>query len=613
MNTIKAIAIIAALSGLLSCGKHENSIRMNQVGFYPGQEKTMTLEEYNKTENVTINDSEGNVVWEGEACRSAVSPWSGKVRRIFDFSEITESGTYTIHAGKDSAAFTVSPDALRPLADAALTAFYHQRSGMDLDPEIAGKWARKGGHPDTIVYVHANAASESRPEGTVISSPKGWYDAGDYNKYVVNSGYSMGLMAQTFLMFPEVYDWGQKDKKDYWEYSRKMRSIYRPIYNELEYNADWLYTMQDPADGGVYHKLTTPSFEGFITPLECSKPRYVVQKSVTAALDFAGAMCSFAHIHGMSCTGADIDALKIYKNRYDKAESAYAWAKAHPEAFYHQDKLNEMYDPDVTTGAYGDDSADDEFFWAASELYCATQDPAYLEDVKAFMPEKFSLMSWGYVAPLGIFQWLQYEKRMLAQKPFWGDTPFGFRIGINEEEQEIIDRCKKMLLEYCDQSIEAVENSCYNSAYGNSPDDYAWGCASSFCDQAICFLYAYDITGDRKYADNAFRNVNYILGQNATGYCYVTGFGWKSPMFPHSRLCHSDGIEEPIPGLLVGGPNPGHNDKAEVEYHSDYPDESYEDVMPSYASNEICINWNASLVSAITWLSYIGNELDTTN
>ena len=99
--------------------------------------------------------------------------------------------------------------------------------------------------------------------------------------------------------------------------------------------------------------------------------------------------------------------------------------------------------------------------------------------------------------------------------------------------------------------------------------------------------------------------MNYILGQNATGYCYVTGFGKKSPMFPHSRLCHSDGIEEPIPGLLVGGPTPGHQDSAEVTYASSYPDESYEDVMPSYASNEIAINWNASLVAAINWLKYV--------
>ena len=609
MTRTLRLIVAAVVVSLCSCTETEEtcSIRINQVGFYPHQEKTLTLEEGNRSERITIRNSDGVQVWEGEAVREAVSPWSGKKRRIFDFSQITAPGKYMVLAGKESHEFVISENAYDHLAAAALTAFYHQRSGMDLDTAIAGKWARKGGHPDTLVYIHASAADSIRKEGSVISSPKGWYDAGDYNKYVVNSGYSMGLMAQAFLMFPEQYDWSKKEDTDYWDYIRKTVSIYKPLYNELDYNAEWLYTMQDPADGGVYHKLSTPSFEAFITPLECSKPRYVVQKSVTAALDFAGAMCSFAHIHGLSLSDHDINT-RIYKIRYDKAEAAYAWAKANPDAFYFQHKINEAYDPDITTGAYGDHDASDEFFWAASELYCATHKKEYLEDVKAFMPEKFSLMSWGYVAPLGIFQWIQYEKRLLAEKHLWGDLPF--RFGINEEEQKIIDRCKELLLEYCDKSLEEAEGSCYNSAYGNKPEDFRWGCASSFCDQAICFLYAYEITGDRKYADNAFRNVNYVLGQNATGYCYVTGFGTKSPMYPHSRLCHSDGIEEPIPGLLVGGPNPGQQDIAGVgRYHSDFPDESYEDVMPSYASNEIAINWNASLVAVTAWLASIGNEM----
>lgn len=601
MNTIKTIAIISALTGILSCGKKENSIRINQVGFYPGQEKTMTLEEYNKAEIVTITDAEGSVVWEGSADRAAVSPWSGKVRRIFDFSEITESGTYTIHAGKDSAAFTVCRDVLKPLADAALTAFYHQRSGMDLDPEIAGKWARKGGHPDTLVYVHASAASESRPEGTVISSPKGWYDAGDYNKYVVNSGYSMGLMANAFRVISLQYAYNKKDSRKFWD--------------ELEYNHDWLLTMQDPEDGGVYHKLTTPSFEGFITPGECQQKRYVVQKSVTASLDFA-AVCAemgstWAAHHGGNLE-ADINTRGVWEKAEDGAD-AYQWAKDNPEAFYHQDKMNGIYDPDVVTGAYGDGSASDELFWAATSQYMANYPgdrDVYLTDVIENMPEEFTLMSWGNVAALGVFNWIESELHHRKFGEFYSGLPDPYA----KQKEEIRGKCVKMLLEYCDESIKAAENSCYNSAYGNSPEDFGWGCTSSFCDQAICFLYAYELTGDRKYVDNAFRNVNYILGQNATGYCYVTGFGWKSPMHPHSRLCETDGIEEPIPGLLAGGPNPAQQDIAEVrKYHSSHPDESYEDVMPSYASNEVAINWNASLVAAITWLSYIGNELDTTN
>ena len=557
-SRILLLAAAAFLSG--SCAVESENIRINQVGFYPSQEKTLTLEQDNPGETISIYRA-GRKVWEGKAVRTAESPWSGKQRRVFDFSEISRPGTYTVKAGSEKAEFTVSENAFDALAEAALKGFYHQRSGMDLDPSVAGKWARKGGHPDTVVYIHSSAVSEGRPEGTVISSPKGWYDAGDYNKYVVNSGYSMGLMAEAALMFstPENAD------------RRKA------IHDELEYNAEWLYTMQDPSDGGVYHKLTNPEFEGFISPLECSKPRYVVQKSVTAALDYAGALCTFVEL------GDSPDPETIAK-----AEAAYAWAASNPSAFYFQERMNRTYDPDVSTGAYGDGSASDEFFWAASCLYRATGKTGYLEDVKRYMPESFSVMSWGNVSALGVFEWLRNGKN-----------------GVSADEQEIYERCLQMLLEYCDRSMESAETSCYNSPYGNSPRDFYWGCASTFCDQSVCFLFAFKLTGKAGYLKNAFRNVNYILGQNATGYCYVTGFGSKSPMFPHSRLCHSDGVVEPIPGLLVGGPNPGHNDKAEVTYSSSYPDESYEDVMPSYASNEIAINWNASLVAAVTWLAEI--------
>ena len=622
VQTHKTMKLITALlpfslAAIISCSSTEDSnksesIRINQVAFYPSQEKTLTLEPTNDSKKISIYKfGTEEKVWEGTALRTATSPWSGKERKVFDFSEITEPGTYTVKAGDESMNFTIDEHAYAELADEALLGFYHQRSGMDLDPAIAGQWARKGGHPDTEVLIHASAASESRPEGTIISSPKGWYDAGDYNKYVVNSGYSMGLMAEAFLMFPDVYD--RDSLEDYFEYCRNTQEIYNPLFEELLYNEEWMWTMQDPEDGGVYHKLTTPNFEGFITPTECHQQRYVVQKSVTAALDFAGALCSMAELNGMAWFGDDINA-RIYKHRYDKAEAAYAWAKAHPDAFYNQWEVNATYDPNITTGAYGDISADDEFFWAASSLYLATKKPEYLDDVKKYFPERFDLMTWGYVAPLGIFDWLQYEKIMKAEKvhytgeSYYDDAKDIYKYKeytITEQEQEIIDRCKAMLLEYCDAAIQDAEGSCFNSAYGNKPEDFRWGCASSFCDQAICFLYAYDITGDEKYLANAHRNVNYILGQNATGYCYVTGFGKKSPMFPHSRLCHSDGIEEPIPGLLVGGPNPGHQDASEVKYASDYPDESYEDVMPSYASNEIAINWNASLVAAINWLKYV--------
>ena len=81
----------------------------------------------------------------------------------------------------------------------------------------------------------------------------------------------------------------------------------------------------------------------------------------------------------------------------------------------------------------------------------------------------------------------------------------------------------------------------------------------------------------------------------------------ERPLLPQDhRLSSADGIEAPIPGLLVGGPNPGQQDiSSGLKYPSKQPDESYLDEEGSYASNEIAINWNASLVALAGWIDAV--------
>jgi endoglucanase len=120
----------------------------------------------------------------------------------------------------------------------------------------------------------------------------------------------------------------------------------------------------------------------------------------------------------------------------------------------------------------------------------------------------------------------------------------------------------------------------------------------------VALLFAHKLTNDQRYLVAAGENADYVLGRNALGFCFVTGFGTKSPMHPHHRISAADSVEKPFPGLLVGGPNPGQQDKADIKttYRSSLPDESYLDVVDSYASNEIAINWNAELVALMAWL-----------
>jgi endoglucanase len=108
----------------------------------------------------------------------------------------------------------------------------------------------------------------------------------------------------------------------------------------------------------------------------------------------------------------------------------------------------------------------------------------------------------------------------------------------------------------------------------------------------MVLVQAYRLTGDTAYRNAAVAALDYLLGRNATGYSFLTGYGSRSPRFPHHRPSASDTVDAPVPGLLVGGPNPGQQDKCDGD-PSSLPALSYTDAVCSYASNEIAINWNA--------------------
>ena len=570
---ISAVALFT--TGLLA--QSSVDIRYNQVGCYPQQEKVIVVEGMNPKGKVRVTMPNGKTVKPKKQVRKAVSPWSGKTRYVIDLGELTATGNYQVNVGNETCNLVVSDNPYHDIAKASLFFFYLMRSGIPI--ELGGKYNRPLGHPDTQVVVHNSAASPLRPAGTVVSSPYGWYDAGDYNKYVVNSAFSIGLMFAAY-----------EQKSNYFEALHtgipESGNHTPDLLDEMMFNLRWLLTMQDPADGGVYHKLTTPNFEDFIMPTDCKQQRYVVAKSVTASLDFAAVMADAARLFepiqhdypGFAAIAAAV------------AERAYQWAKEHPTAFYHQEQLK---DPAVSTGGYGDGNAHDEFFWAASALYRLTGKQQYLDDALQYKPQKFTTPSWGNVASLGAFEWLA---NMHASNDTNTLPEAVLQLGVDMLDQLIV---------FCDATIKSADTSCFQSSYGNSPRDFGWGClAEHCCCQALALLYADEMTGTTKYRRYAMQNADYLLGRNATGYCYVTGFGEKSPMHPHHRPSEADGIEEPFPGMLVGGPNPGQQDKRvlPVPYPSNFPDESYLDLMQSYASNEIAINWNASLVSFLCWL-----------
>ncbi|NUQ21065.1 MAG: endoglucanase, partial [Gemmatimonadaceae bacterium] len=122
--------------------------------------------------------------------------------------------------------------------------------------------------------------------------------------------------------------------------------------------------------------------------------------------------------------------------------------------------------------------------------------------------------------------------------------------------------------------------------------DWSWGSNGVAANEGVALLQAFRLTADSSYLDAAVAALDYLLGRNPTGYSFVTGYGAKTPHSPHHRPSASDTVAAPVPGLLVGGPNPGQQDRC-AGYPSRLPALSYLDDVCAYASNEIAINWNA--------------------
>ncbi|RRA97599.1 glycoside hydrolase family 9 protein [Larkinella rosea] len=561
------------------------AIRLNQVGFYPKATKiAIVVGESPADFQVTTPDLK-KVVFKGQLSEPRQNSISGKTARTADFSALKTAGTFVvlIPGLGHSQPFEIKTDVHRAVAIGSLKGFYYQRVSVDLPEKYAGRWSRPAGHvkEDGQVLVHPSAVSPGRPAGTVLSSPRGWYDAGDYNKYIVNSGITTGTLLSLYEDFPPFC---QKFQTNIPESGNQLPDV----LDESLWNLRWMLTMQDPADGGVYHKLTNARFDGMVMPDKATKERYVVQKSVTAALDFAAVMAQASRI--FKSFARNLPGLS--DSCRTAAVRAWKWARKNPDQLYRQNALNEQFDPDVVTGEYGDRDASDEWIWAAAELYVTTKDDAYYKAVNLFPDTKMPLPSWAQVRLLGYYTLLRFEKTL---------TPVG---------KQDLPRLKHQLTGFADELIQDVDKQAYQTVMGKTARDYIWGSSAVAANQGVALIQAYRLTNDKKYLRAALTNLDYLLGRNATGYCFVTGFGDKPVMNPHHRPSVADGVEAPVPGLLSGGPNGNapKQDKCEG-YTATSADEMFIDASCSYASNEIAINWNAPLVYVAAALEALQTSL----
>ncbi len=472
---------------------------------------------------------------------------SGDRVKLLDLGSLP-AGTYFLECESEKRKLIVTPQPWKSVSNALIKGFYYQRCGCALCETHSGVYA----HP----ACHTAAATDWQDRSIQKKIIGGWHDAGDYGKYVGPGAVAAAHLLYAWKQFPNSCS----DSLNIPETGNGIPDI----LNEARYELAWLLQMQH-AGGAFHHKLTKARFAPFIMPQEDRETEYLMPISHCAT----GAACACLALASRVYQTFD----PSFSNQMLLAsQRAWHWMETHPDFVPFQNPEG------VRTGQYGDKSDHDERFWAACELFAATGNEKYLEAAEKLYAagQQLTQFGWANVGGLGalccLFDWP------------------------NGAGNRLSSRLKQDFLEQSEQALNLSRQSGYGTTL--SPNRYIWGSILPIMSNAMAMILNTLLTGRKEMRDAALLQWHYALGLNALDTCFVTGFGNCSVLHPHHRPSAADEVENPVPGLISGGPNkcfPYPTTKEKLGEDTP-PAKYYLDETPSADTNEIAIYWNSPAV-----------------
>jgi endoglucanase len=539
-------------------------IRLDQIGYLTNSPKlAMVASKTSANEFIVRNAADGSVVFRGKLLPAVDDPDSGDCVQAADFTRLTATGRYYVEVdgvGR-SWEFAIGPAVYSRAWYLAMRSYYGQRCGtaVDLGPEFPG-YKHEACHPDGAWHP---SSGKTGPR----SSKGGWHDAGDYGRYIVNSGISTGTLLWTWEMF------GRKIKAMNLHIPESGNGT-PDILNEIRWNLDWMLSMQDD-DGGVWPKQASERFCDFVMPEKDQFISYVIgsgaepYKSSCATADFAAVMAIAARVY------KPFDAAFAAKS-LRAAESAWAWLEKYPNIKFRNPG-------GVSTGEYGDSRCGDERLWAAAELARTTH------------AEKYDQYFISHFA--------DYRKSIRPTEPqSWSDVAnmalWAYALS-GSGDRKTMTAIRQDSVAAADQIVQRTAGNGYRTSLTSR--DYIWGSNGVAANYAMQLLVTNTLQPNPRYVETAFDNLHYLLGRNTFSLSFVTQVGANPIHHPHHRPSGADNNAEPWPGLLSGGPNRGRQDAAMRNLSADLPPaKMFLDDQGAYSANEVAINWNAPLIFVLS-------------
>jgi len=550
-----------------------NPVKMNQVGYLPEEEKFVYSSASSWRFLIKVADS-GEEVYSGPMIYMGLDDDTEMDIYAGDFTDFRDKGRYKLEVAGvgESSPFSIAEGIYDDALYLSSRFFYLQRSGTDIHINDAQNSIIERGHTKTA-YLWDDSSV-----GRDVSG--GWYDAGDFGRYIPTAAFSINQLLYAFTLNPGVHTDG------FLNIPESGNGI-PDLIDEIEWELTWMLRMQRE-DGAVYHKVTTRDYPEMGTvPSQDNQELFLFGPTSSDTAYFTAAMARAAGV----IKPFDTD---FSESCREAALKSYAWLKAHPDQYPAGGFRNPPSFRYPMQGGYDFSGSEDHSrMWAASEIYALTDDEEALDDFTGLF-EKSGVS--------GSFR-----------KMDWSD-PYGMALNAYLEAAENRGSFYRVVLEnfreQADLIVKVSEKSLFHTSLKGRSGDFAYVWGSNQCVSAngLELLMAYKLFNDDKYLKTAWYQLQYLLGSNGLSRIFLSGIGSNPPENPHHNL--SIHLNRAIPGIVTEGPNGASGEGSGGDrvlknlWKSGTPAAlCYADKSESWATNEPTIDANASFTALISYFA----------
>ncbi|HSQ61582.1 MAG TPA: glycoside hydrolase family 9 protein [Polyangiaceae bacterium] len=479
-------------------------------------------------------------------------------QRVFDadFSAFQTAGEYQLQVPGFGASypFFITGGVAMAFARTYAQGMYNQRCGMaktlpftrfpDGADHVAPAYVPTGdvAYAPAAALLASNAqvsTGQTAPELTsftnglypyvasgTIDASGGHHDAGDYSKYLMDSGFLIHTLVFAADDFPGVADLDNLGIPE----SGDGKS---DVLQEAKWEADFAAKMQD--QDGLFYYLVYPkarAYENDVLPSQ-GDPQIVWPKNTYAS---AAATAALAEIASSPRFKQQFPAdaaryLQIAKNGWaalQKAVSTYGREGSYQ--FIYQDD------------AY---LHDDMMAWAAAALFVATGDASYQAALEQWYPDPAdaSTYHWGW--------WSMWRGFGNAARTYAFAARSG-RLQASQLDAAYLAKCEAEIAKAGDDDVKWAADSAYGTSLPGPTKAYGQAGWYFSGTQAFDLAVANALAPKPEYTDAILTNLGYEGGANPVNVSYLSGLGWQRPREMVSQFFQNDRHRLPPTGIDYG-------------------------------------------------------------